>query len=82
MICPCGKPMGHTGRHRTYATVAERDEARRLSKLRAAQVWQQRKRARGLCVTCGRQTERFARCLRCREKDAAYSRERRQRDAA
>jgi hypothetical protein len=71
MTCPCGKPIGHTGRHRIYPTDAQRAAARRSVKLAACRRWRERQRALGKCVTCGAYTDKYARCAPCRVKDSA-----------
>lgn len=71
MKCSCGKPLGHTGRHRTYPTAAQKAEARRQVKIEALRRWRERQRALGKCVTCGAYVEKYARCAPCRVKDSA-----------
>jgi hypothetical protein len=83
MTCPCGKPLGHTGRHRIYLTEAAKRDARHQVKLRCMRVWRQRQKARGLCASCCVEpVDRYTRCLTCREKDAAQRSQRRRREAA
>lgn len=82
MTCPCGKPLGHTGRHRTYQTPAEQAAARWRVKQAAMQRLRERRRALGLCQHCKAPSERYTRCLACRARDAAQRSQRRRREAA
>lgn len=70
MTCRCGKPAGHTGRHRVYQTPEAKAAARRVVKRRANRAWRERQMARRRCQTCGAKAEAYSRCLFCRIEDA------------
>lgn len=70
MICHCGKPRGHTGRHVIHQTERARCFAHRLQQAAWVNTRYWQRRAREVCVDCERYSPQHARCLACRRKVA------------
>lgn len=68
MRCPCGKPLGHIGRHVLHQTPEDKQEAHRRQQAAHTNTRYWQRRARGVCVDCEGDSPQFARCSDCRWK--------------